>query len=74
MANSTLSIARKQVRAKYGKAFESKASDALVLSIAQPLAFPAAMTGARGVTFALPLLVEPETARGEAFRGALPAA
>jgi len=74
VANSTLSIARKQVRAKYGKAFESKASDALVLSIAQPLAFPAAMAGARGVTFALPLLVEPETARGEAFRGALPAA
>ena len=41
MAVSPLSEARKQVRNRYGKDFESKASDALVLSIAQPLAFAA---------------------------------
>ncbi len=39
MATSQLSEARKQVRNKYGKEFEAKASDALVLCLAQPLAF-----------------------------------
>ena len=39
MATSQLSEARKQVRNKYGKDFEAKASDALVLCLAQPLAF-----------------------------------
>jgi serine protease AprX len=45
VATSQLSEARKQVRARYGKDFESKASDALVLSIAQPLAFAAKSGG-----------------------------
>ena len=51
MPESALSVARKQVRTRYGKVFESKASDALVLSIAQPLAFSPA--SAVGRTFAL---------------------
>ncbi|MEA2601285.1 MAG: serine protease AprX [Acidobacteriota bacterium] len=50
-ATSQLSEARKQVRNAYGKEFESKASDALVLSIAQPLAFSTAFK--KDVTFAM---------------------
>jgi serine protease AprX len=53
MPNNALSEARKQVRNAYGEAFESKASDALVMSIAQPVAFSTHFTRSRGVSFAL---------------------
>lgn len=71
MPDSTLSEARKQVRNAYGKAFEAKASDAFVLSIAQPIAFSTSFTRSRGVAFA----VRPALAAVEAAGpGAAPAA
>src|SRR6266545_1946404 len=48
---SAISEARKQVRNAYGAAFASKASDALVLSIAQPLTLRQE-SAVRGITFA----------------------
>ncbi len=64
MPSTPLSEARKQVRNAYGAAFASKASDALVLSIAQPLTLRQESV-TRGITFAMgpPLRVSAE-ARG----------
>jgi serine protease AprX len=63
---SQLSDARKQVRNAYGTAFESKASDALVLSIAQPLTLSTSFSAARQVVFA----VGPPLAAAAGPRGA----
>ncbi|MFY9826063.1 MAG: S8 family serine peptidase [Thermoanaerobaculia bacterium] len=64
MAANPLSEARKQVRNAYGAAFESKASDALVLSIAQPLTLSTSFSAARQVAFAVG---PPLAARGAAL-------
>lgn len=50
---SQLSEARKQVRNDYGKAFESKASDALVMSIARPAVFSTTFAPKRNLTYAV---------------------
>jgi serine protease AprX len=67
MPESGLSQARRQVHKAYGKAFASKASDALLLSIAQPLVFSATFRP-QGVSFAVrpPLRVTAEAMGGAA--------
>lgn len=68
---SLLSQARQQVRNTYGKALEAKASDALVLSIAQPLALAEASRRVRTVSFAVnpPLTAAAESLGGAAALG-----
>ncbi|HEV7784801.1 MAG TPA: hypothetical protein VGQ28_05645, partial [Thermoanaerobaculia bacterium] len=74
MPPSPLSEARKQVRNAYGAAFESKASDALVLSIAQPLTLSTSFSAARQVAFAVgPPLGAAAASRGAALQEAVTA-
>ncbi|MBV8199816.1 MAG: S8 family serine peptidase, partial [Acidobacteria bacterium] len=68
MPESALSSARKEVRTRLGKAFESKASDALVFSIARPFELASSTPRAQPILFALPLKASPEGGGRAALR------